>query len=460
MDAAALRGWWERGGLRPPPGAQVTVSGSDPVLPARHRAGEAAAAALGLVGAWSARIAEQRGRPPQTVEVAVRAAAASLLGFLFQSAERIDLTRRQTPLTAFYPTADDRWIHLHGGFPHLADGLTTLLDCDASADSIGKAVAAWDGEELEQAVADAGLCAVLARTPTEWSEHPQGAALAGLDAVTIRRIGDAPPRRRAPGQRPLDGVRVADLTRVLAGPTCGRTLAAHGADVVRIGSPKLPSVEPYVIETGHGKRSAFVDLDDDDELDRLHRFLGDADVFSQSYRTGSLAARGLAPADLAEVSPGIVHVSINCYGHVGPWADRGGWEQLAQTTSGIAMTEAVAGVPRLIPAAATDYTTGYLAAAGALVALSRQIDEGGSWSVEVSLCQTSRWIRSAGADLDPDAAGGFDAATLPRREVDTAWGTVSHLPPVERLGITTPRYDRPPCPLGSHELSWSPVPAR
>ena len=350
MDDAAIRRWWECGRLEAPPGARVTVSGSDPVLASRHRPGEAAAAALGLLGAWSARIAEQRGGPPQRVQVDTTSAAASLLGFLFQSAERLDLTRGQTPLTAFYPTADDRWIHLHGGFPHLADGLTALLGCDVTSEDVGRAVGNWRAEPLEEAVADAGLCAAVARTRTEWLAHPQGAALGGLGALSIRRIGDAPPRHRrlndphfndpsendppvtdlslngpSVGGRPLSGVRVADLTRVLAGPTCGRSLAAHGADVLRIGSPQLPSIEPYVVETGRGKRCAFVDLDDPAGVRRLRDLVADADVFCQGYRPGSLAARGLGAEELARLAPGIVYVSINCYGQVGPWAGRARW---------------------------------------------------------------------------------------------------------------------------------------
>lgn len=455
MDDAALRRWWEHSGLQPPPDARVRVSGSDPVLAVRHRPGEAAAAALGLLGAWSAHIAEQRGGDPQIVRVDTRAAAASLLGFLFQSAERLDLTRYETPLTALYPTADNRWIHLHGGFAHLADGLTALLDCDATAESVGQAVRTWSGEALEEAIADDGLCAALARTKSEWADHPQGRALADLGAVTIRRIGDAPPRHRPPSERPLSGVRVADLTRVLAGPTCGRSLAAHGADVLRIGSPNLPSVEPFVVETGHGKRCAFVDLDDDAGARRLLDLVADADVFCQGYRKGSLAERGLGPEELAALAPGLVYVSINCYGHVGPWAERGGWEQLAQTASGIAMAEAVDDAPKLIPAAATDYTTGYLAAAGALIALSRQIDEGGSWLVEASLCQTSQWIQSGGADCDPGVATGLGAVDARRRTVDTAWGAVTHLPPVEELESTLVQWERPPAPLGTHDPTWS-----
>ncbi len=432
----------------------MAVSGSDPVFPSRHRPAEAAAAALGLVGAWAARIGEQRGIAAQEVSVDTEAAAASLVGFLLQSYEDLDFLRFMNPLTELYATADDRWIHLHGGFEHLADGLIQLLDCDSSAESVGAAVKTWVGAELEDAIAEAGLCAVLARTRSEWAAHPQGQALAELGAVTIRRIGDAPPRDRKASDRPLGGVRVADLTRVLAGPTCGRSLAAHGADVLRIGSESLPSIEPFVIETGHGKRSASLDLAAADGVERLKELVAGADVFVESYRHGSLAKRGLGPDDLAALNPGLIHVSINCYGHVGPWAGRAGWEQLAQTTSGIAMTEAAEGVPTLIQAAVTDYTTGYLAAMGTMMALSRQMEEGGSWVVEASLCQTSQWIQSGGSDLDPAAATGFGDVTNQLGTIESAWGELKFLPPVEQLSLTPARWEQPPVPLGTHNLEW------
>ncbi len=433
----------------------MAVIGSDPVLPSRHHPAEAAAAALGLLGAWAAHIAERRGVATQRISVDTQTAAASLLGFALQSYEGLDLMRFLNPLTGLYPTADDRWIHLHGGFDHLADGLMELLGCDNSAEAVTKAVGTWVGTDLEDAVAEAGLCAVLARTKSEWAEHPQGQALADLGAVTIRRIGDAPPRARPQSDRPLSGIRVADLTRVLAGPTCGRSLAAHGADVLRIGSESLPSIEPFVIETGHGKRSASLDLEQPDDVRRLKELVAGADVFVESYRHGSLAKRGFRPDELAALSPGLIHVSINCYGHVGPWAGRGGWEQLAQTTSGIAMTEAVDGVPTLLPAAATDYTTGYLAAIGTMMALSRQMEEGGSWVVEASLCQTSQWIQSGGSDLDPATATGFGDVTDQLGTVDSSWGELKFLPPVEQLDLTPARWDRPPVPPGTNNLEWT-----
>ena len=454
MDADSLIQSWDRGHLEAPPGARVEVSGADPVIASRHHPGETAAAAMALAGAWSAYIRELRGGAPQGVRVDVADAAASLLGFLLQDFEDLDLSRAGNPLTALYSTVDDRWIHLHGGFPHLGEGIVELLGCDATTESVSEAVAKWSAIELEDAIAEADLCAAMVRTKTEWEEHPQGRALASLPVVTIRRIGDAPPRERASCTRPLEGVRVADLTRVLAGPTCGRTLAAHGADVLRIGSEQLPSVEAFVVETGHGKRSAFAELDTATGRSELEGLMSTADVFCQSYRPGSLARRGFTAEALAEMSPGIIHVSISCYGSVGPWADRGGWEQLAQSASGIAAAEGDRDQPRLIPAAVTDYTTGYLAAVGAMTALARQMVEGGSWAVEASLCQTSKWLQSGGTGCDPAMATGLGDVGARQSIVESAWGTVRYLRPPEQMGQTPPHWERPPPVLGSDELAW------
>src|SRR5262249_19617533 len=153
----------------------------------------------------------------------------------------------------------------------------------------------------EDAIHAAGGCAGLARDPAEWQRHPQHAAVANQPLLEITRIGDAPPRALAPGARPLSGVRVLDLTRVLAGPTCARTLAEHGADVLKIGAAHIPDMKTTEIDTGIGKLSALLDLRNPHELATLRALLRDADVFSQSYRPGTLAARGLSPEDAARI---------------------------------------------------------------------------------------------------------------------------------------------------------------
>lgn len=309
------------------------------------------------------------------------------------------------------------------------------------------------------------MCGAVLRDADAWAAHPQGRALSALPVVEVIRIGDAEPEPAGAGPRPLSGVRALDLTRVLAGPTCGRTLAEHGADVLKVGSPKLPFIEPFVIDTGHGKRSAHLDLDRPEEADRLRALAAEADVFAQGYRSGALERRGFGPDALAALRPGIVYVSMNCYGHEGPWRGRPGWEQLAQTVTGLAAEQGGPDAPELIPAAACDYTTGYLAAFGVLAALLRRASEGGSYHVRASLCQTGMWLyglRSAFAPEPGASASGLDFAEISRRLVatDTGWGRLRHLPPAVSLSETPAHFALPPARLGAHPAEWLPRPVR
>jgi crotonobetainyl-CoA:carnitine CoA-transferase CaiB-like acyl-CoA transferase len=455
VEAGQLHGLLAAAGLELPRDARVEVVGRDPVLQSRFRAGEAAAAALALTGCAAAQVGELRGLPSQRVRVGVREAATTLLGFAFQRASRGPaLERHRNASIDLYPCGDGRWIHLHGGFPHLADGILDLLGCGLDRDGFARAVSQHTAFDLEDAAAERGLCAAALRSPAEWSGHPQGEALRGLPAVEVVRIGEADAQPLPPSTRPLEGLRVLDLTRVLAGPTCGRTLAEHGATVLRIGAERLPSIEPFVVETGRGKRNAFLDLDVSADVDCLRDLVRGADVFCQGYRAGSLERRGFGAQALAELRPGIVAVSINCYGHCGPWADRAGWEQLAQSATGIAVAEGGEATPRLIPAAATDYTTGYLAAFGVMAALARRAVEGGSWLVRASLCQTGMWLTRLGADQDPAKAAGLGDVASRLTHCDTVWGRLTHLAPVVEMEHTPPRWDRPPAPLGAHPATW------
>jgi crotonobetainyl-CoA:carnitine CoA-transferase CaiB-like acyl-CoA transferase len=293
----------------------------------------------------------------------------------------------------------------------------------------------------------------MVRTPDEWKAHPQHAALEPLARLSVHKIGDAPVEPVGDGVRPLGGVRALDLTRVLAGPTCGRTLAAHGADVLLVNKEGMPNVPAFVLDTSHGKRSAYVDLDT--EADVLRGLVRDADVFTNGYRGGALDKRGFGVEEVAAMRPGIVYVSISCYGDVGPWRERPGWEQLAQSVSGIAHTQGGDGPPTLVPAAACDYTTGYLAALGAMTGLALRATEGGSWHVQASLCQTAQWIIAEGARCDRDAATGLpDRAPWTTTSV-TPEGTLTHLGPIVEMSATPPRWDRPSPPLGFDQPSWS-----
>ena len=440
---------------------ELQIIGRDPVIATRFRAGEAAAAVLAANATAAADLWCARGGRPQRIEVDVRAAAASLVSFAYLRYQGASLDRRGNATTALYRARDGRWVHLHGGFSS-REGTLALLKCDDDAGAIANAVSSWDAQALEDELAGRGVCGAKLRSADEWRAHPQGIALAQVPVVEILRVDDAPPepipgpRAGEHGARPLSGVRVLDLTRVLAGPTCARTLAEHGAEVLHVRSPKLPSIEPFVIDTNPGKRSCFLDLDRKEDVERMRALVRDAHVFSQGYRPGALARRGFSPEGLAEMRPGIIAVSIDCYGHEGPFAERPGWEQLAQTVTGMAHEHAGDEHPALVPAAINDYTTGYLGALGVMCALARRATEGGSWHVRVSLARTAMWIMSLPRITPDDKPGGFDMASIAPWiiEMNTAWGPLTRLGPIARMSETPPRWDLPPAPLGSDAAAW------
>ena len=226
-------------------------------------------------------------------------------------------------------------------------------------------------------------------------------AVAGLPLMEIVRIGDSPPEALPAGKRPLSGIRVLDLTRVLAGPTCARTLAEHGADVMKITGAHLPNLGYQEWDTGHGKLSAQLDLRQPADVETLRGLVRETDVFSQGYRPGSLGSRGLSPEELAALRPGLVYVSLSAFSHTGPWAQRRGFDTVVQTVSGMTtrQAEVVPGKspgPQFYPVSAIDYCTGYLMAFGAMVALERRAREGGSWLVRISLAQVGKWMADLG----------------------------------------------------------------
>ncbi|HWA92839.1 MAG TPA: CoA transferase [Rhizomicrobium sp.] len=439
--------------------------GADPVLATPFRAAEAAAAALGLSAAIAAETWRLRGGEKQSVALDLKAAAASLLsfGFIKHRGQSVPRPAQDAPTVGFYRAGDGRWIHLHGGFPKQWPRMLDLLNATNNRESVANAVAKWNAFALEDAIAFMNMSGAVVRTREEWADSPQGRALANTPAIVLKKIGEAPPLRLTESERPLEGVRVLDLTRVLAGPTCGRTLASYGAEVLNVRAEKLETIELFDFDTGHGKRSAFLDLVKPADAERLRQLVRGAHVFVDSYRPGALAKLGFTPAALAHIARGITYVSVSCYGHDGLWAGRRGWEQLAQSATGIAHEQgafrhakARDPQPELIPAAACDYITGYLAAAGAAAALLRRIREGGSWHVQVSLSATAMWLQSLGkveASLVPQ---GFAPEGLDQylKSCETAAGRLDYLGPVVSMSKTPPAWRNPPPAPGSDAAEW------
>ena len=460
MERPAIERAARLAGLELHAGADVQIAGADPIFAAPFHLGEGAATALALVGQEASAIWQLRGGNPQSLSIDVRHAAASLVSYTQLHVEQDAPARAPSAITGIYKCRDDRYIHLHGSFEKGRSIFAELgLEFGADAAAIAAATAKRGAFELEDALAVQGSCAAVVRSPEEWNRTPQAAWLLSRPVVEVTRIGDAPPEPLSEGPRPLSGVRVVDATRVLAGPTCARTLAEHGADVVHIASPALPTFVGFEIDTGHGKRQAWCDLNDAAQAGQLRELLRGADVFSQGFRLGKLAGRGLSPEQLAQLRPGIIYVSENCYGQVGPWAPRPGWEQLAQTVSGVAhiMGEDGRG-PRLSGAAMNDYTTGYFSALGAMIALRRRAIEGGSWLVRTSLTQTSMWYIRLGTGLDRDAGQGLGDTSAFLEDVPAAgeatYGPYRRLAPALMMSETQPHWATPAVPLGSGALEW------
>jgi crotonobetainyl-CoA:carnitine CoA-transferase CaiB-like acyl-CoA transferase len=442
----------------------VDIAGADPVLPTRFRIGAAGAAAIAAAAVAAAELwAERSGRPRQPVAVELRHAVAALRSARYLRLAGAPPKEPFDPVSGLYQ-AQGSWVFLHCNFPnHRAAALGVLgLPEGADRKTVAAAVAERDGLGLEDAIHAAGGCAALVRSTAEWRRHPQAAAVASEPLLAIERIGDAPPEKLPPaGDRPLSGCRVLDLTRVLAGPTCARTLAEHGAEVLKVSGPHLPHSGELEIDTGLGKRSCFLDLRRTADSATLASLVRDGrcDVFTQGYRPGTLAARGFAPEQIAVLRPGAVCVELSAWSVAGPWAKRRGFDTIVQCASGMALIQGGGVEPRLLPVSAIDYVTGYLMAYGAMIALMRRAREGGSWRVRTSLARIGQWIVERGL-LDTTVIGDVPKE-LPEDEIarfsmETAspLGTIRHIKPVAQMQETPPRWARPPVPLGHDAAEW------
>ena len=304
-----------------------------------------------------------------------------------------------------YRTADGRWVMVSAVYPHLVAKWCRFLDVPPDSARVAAAVANWEALELEETANARGLPVCIVRTPAEWLAHEQGSLLAAQPVIGLERIGDAPVRDFGQAARPFDGIRVLSFTHAVAGPTVGRTLAEQGADVLCATRPNDYEHEFIYAEANVGSRSTYVDLDSPRGKARAATLLAEADLVVDNHRPGSLTRRGLCPAELSERHPGLVYVSVSCYGSSGPWAGRGGFDMNGSAASGLMTVEGNRSDPRLpVTSLLNDYVTGYLGAVGASAALRKQATEGGSWLVTVSLTRTAMWCHSLGL-VDPARAG-------------------------------------------------------
>jgi hypothetical protein len=474
---AVLAELWAAAGLDPRALARFSATGSEPALRSSFAVGTALQAALGAATLAATEVGRLRG-------ATAALASVELLDVVRESACRFTLEGR-TPaqwdkLSGLYRCgagqsggSDDggdhdsdvdprSWVRIHTNFAHHRDGVLALLGLPPGPGTERNAVEAalrhWSAQALESAAAERGLVVAALRSPAEWAAHPQAAAVATEPLLRIERAGAAAaPLGWLPcsNEQRLAGLRVLELTRILAGPVAGRTLAAQGADVLLINGPHLPNIEALA-ETSRGKLSALLDLRTAEDRATLRALIRNCDVFLQSYRPGALAAIGFGPEELERLRPGIVSVSLSAYGTQGPWAGRRGFDSLVQSATGLNVAEARAlgrSEPCALPLQALDFGAGYLLAFGALAALVHQRQQGGNWRVQVSLAGVGRWLQYLGRIADPDEAPNldFEAAS---EDVDSGFGRLRAVRHAAHIGGRRLNWRRPSMPPGSHAPAW------
>jgi crotonobetainyl-CoA:carnitine CoA-transferase CaiB-like acyl-CoA transferase len=465
--AAILADLWQHGGLPAQALGHATLTGIDPVFPSSFAVGAAAQTSIAAAALAACELGHWRGQSRQKVAVDMAPAALECTGWFSLNGQVPALWDK---FSGLYACADG-WVRIHTNFAHHRDGALRLMGLQphtATRADAEQAMRAWRASEFEQAAADAGLVVAALRSFDEWDAHPQGQAVAALPLMTFERMGDAPPMALpplaaldGPLARPLSGLRVLDLTRILAGPVCGRALAAYGADVMLVNAPHLPNIES-IADTSRGKLSAHVDLRTAEGKAQLAALARQAQVFVQGYRPGALDSLGFGPQDVARLRPGVVCVSLSAYGHTGPWQARRGFDSLVQTAMGFNHAEGVAAAaadgsssaaPKPLPMQILDYATGHLMAFAACAALHRQAREGGSWHVRLSLAQTGQWLRGLGR-----VQGGLGAKPPDRRpHLETSasgFGELVGLRHSAQLAAAPCGWRRPSVPPGTHPASW------
>jgi hypothetical protein len=429
---------------------RLTGSGS---LPAAFPVTELAAASIGAAASALGRYMELRFALQPRISVDRRLASMWFAMSLRPMGWQLPSVR--DPVTGDY-AASDGWIRLHANAPHHRAAVLAVLGCPPAHDSVAQTIAGWRAFELEDAIVAAGGCAAAMRSRTAWEKHPQGLALQ-TEPLFHYAGGDSGPAGHAAAgpERPLAGIKVLDLTRVLAGPVSTRYLAGYGAQVLRIDPPFW--TEPGMVpEVTLGKRCAQMDLRASGQLKRLKSLMAGADILIHGYRADALERLGLDPSARQRIRPGLVDVCLDAYGWTGPWSRRRGFDSLVQMSCGIAeagMRHFDASRPAPLPVQALDQATGYLMAAAALDGLAIRWQEGRGSCTRLSLARTADLLMSqaasAPATLEPESENDWaDALEL------TQWGPARRLKPPCDVEGAAMRWDHPASALGSSSANW------
>jgi hypothetical protein len=365
--------------------------------------------------------------------------------------------------------AADGHVRIHDSFPnHRRNTLRILGLLDhATREDVANKVFEWKAVQLEGEAVHGGAVIAALRSFEEWDALPQASAVANWPIIINRITNSAPyspPVPKSCGSiKCLRGIRVVEMSRVIAAPVAGKTLAVHGADVIWITSPTLPDLPDLDIDFSRGKRTVQLDIKRPDDKAKLLDLLRTADVFIQSYRPGSLAAQGLSAAELAKINPNLILASLNAYGPEGPWSNRRGFDSLVQTCSGLNVEDAkrygADEAARVLPCQALDHGAGYLLATGIMAALYKRATSGGAYEVKVSLAGVMKFLRSLG---QYEGKSGFErrdfkqsadvAQYLETRQ--TGFGELSAVKHTASIEGVEVGWETMPRPLGSDDPVW------
>lgn len=454
-------------------GGKVTFTGKDPIVRSHFHIGATMAIPAMGAGVGAAAIWMERTGQGQDVAVDLRESVYNIMpitGLILQLKQSVGMIDPDDPIPgsfgfvptingrmfqapllfgnptsfAIFETKDGRSVTASGLYPHLYHGILNVLGSTPDAATIAEKIKTWNAEDLDQAMAEAGMAFAIHRTAEEWAEHPEGKHLAGTPLIEIVKVADGEPVPWAADPvAPLSGLRVLTNTHVIAGSTAARTLSEYGADVLHIARDQSFEHEVIWTDINIGMRSSFLNLREEGPKAVMQALAKDADVFIESFRGRSMERLGFGVEEVAQGHRGVVYLSVRCYSWDGPWRDRGGFDMEALTTSGFTMREGN-GKPRF-PATMVlnDYIAGYIGAAGVIAALRRRAAEGGSYHVRVNLTRSAMWYASLGIfdTLEFDPTDPDHMMIMPETLTGpSAYGEVTRLAPQAKLSATPGKW--------------------
>ncbi|WP_420857287.1 CoA transferase [Marivivens marinus] len=433
----------------PEGGFDITGTGD---FPSAFAVTDLATAAYGYLGASLAGlIGQDKSRPNVTVDRRLASLwyAQSIHPFGWELPPVWDA------LAGVYETRDG-WVRLHTNLPHHKAAALRVLGCEPDLDAVQRAIRSWGADEVETSIVAEGGVAAMMRSEAEWAAHPQGAAVAAEPLIQWSNWSGPAKSWDMRPDRPLSGLKVLDLTRVLAGPVSTRTLAGYGAEVLRIDPPGWD--EPNLVpDITLGKRCARLDLRHLTDRGPFEALLAEADILIHGYRPGALAGLGYDEATRRDINPGLIEVTLDAYGWTGPWAGRRGFDSLVQMSCGIADTGrvwAASTKPTPLPVQALDHATGYLMAAAAVRLLDRAARGKGIGTARLSLARTAELLKPYRQDRIGTLDKRPEQADLSPETEYTPWGAAFRLRPALTIEGAPMKWDRPASALGSVAASW------